>query len=182
MNNPIPYFLKENLLFPNSPYPALHYKRVLNLIANDEAKSIINLFLEHNWTNNWEAGIFTYHHYHSNTHEAIGIADGSTELQLGGDSGKILFIEKGDVLVIPAGVAHKNLGSENQVTCVGGYPDGKDYDMNYGKPGERPGTDKNIAQVPMPSTDPVYGKSQGLVQIWTDLQHTDEEQNHNGEQ
>jgi uncharacterized protein YjlB len=166
----IPYFLKENFIFPNSPYPALHYKKVLNLVAHHEVKSIMDLFKENNWTNNWEAGIFTYHHYHSNTHEVIGIADGSTDLQLGGDAGKILFIEKGDVLVIPAGVAHKNLGAENQVVCVGGYPDGKDYDMNYGKLGERPQTDENIAQVAVPLTDPVYGTSQGLVQIWTGLQ------------
>jgi uncharacterized protein YjlB len=167
MIRPIPYFLKDDLLFPNSPYPALHYKRVLNLT---DVKSITNLFKEHNWTNNWEAGIFEYHHYHSNTHEVMAVADGSTELQLGGDDGKILFIEKGDVVVIPAGVAHKNLGEENQVVCVGGYPDGKDYDMNYGKPGERPKTDQNIARVPIPLTDPVYGKAKGLVQIWTDLQ------------
>jgi uncharacterized protein YjlB len=170
MIKPIPYFLKENIIFPNSPYPALHYKKVLNLVADNDVKSIINLFKENNWTNNWEAGIFTYHHYHSNTHEAIGIANGSTELQLGGDAGKILFIEKGDVLVIPAGVAHRNLGAENQVVCVGGYPGGKDYDMNYGKPGERPQTDRNISQVAIPLTDPVYGKMQGLVQIWINFQ------------
>lgn len=170
MIKPIPYFLKENIIFPNSPYPALHYKKVLNLVVDNEVKSIINLFKENGWTNNWKAGIFTYHHYHSNTHEVIGTADGSTELQLGGDAGKILFIEKGDALVIPAGVAHKNLGAENQVVCVGGYPGGKDYDMNYGKPGERPQTDRNIAQVVIPLTDPVYGKTQGLVQIWTNFQ------------
>lgn len=173
MIRPIPYFLKDDILFPNSPYPALHYKKVLNLAAHNEVKSIMNLFKEHSWINNWEAGIFEYHHYHSNTHEVIGVADGSTELQLGGDNGKILFIEKGDVVVIPAGVAHKNLGAENQVVCVGGYPDGKDYDMNYGKPDERPQADKNIARVPIPITDPVYGKSKGLVQIWTDLQNNE---------
>jgi uncharacterized protein YjlB len=42
--------------------------------------------------------------------------------------------------------------------------------MNYGKPGERPQTDKNITQVAIPLTDPVYGKMQGLVQIWTNFQ------------
>jgi uncharacterized protein YjlB len=70
------------------------------------------------------------------------------------------------VLVIPAGVAHKNLGGENDVGVVGAYPDGRDYDMNYGKPGERPGTDENISGVPIPSGDPVLGNNKGLTTIW----------------
>jgi uncharacterized protein YjlB len=31
--------------------------------------------------------------------------------------------------------------------------------MNYGKPGERPPPDKNIARVALPQTDPVFGKT-----------------------
>jgi uncharacterized protein YjlB len=38
--------------------------------------------------------------------------------------------------------------------------------MNYGKPGERPKTDDNIASVPLPKTDPVFGKGGGLLEIW----------------
>ena len=59
-----------------------------------------------------------------------------------------------------------NLGKEDDVTCVGGYPNGKDYDMNYGKKGERPVTDQNIGAVPLPETDPVFGKKGGLIKIW----------------
>jgi uncharacterized protein YjlB len=70
------------------------------------------------------------------------------------------------VLVIPAGVAHMNLGKENDVTCIGAYPDGRDYDMNYGKPGERPKSDHNIASLPLPGTDPVFGKKGALLQLW----------------
>ena len=39
----------------------------------------------------------------------------------------------------------------------GAFPNGMEFDMNYGRTGERPQTDKNIQQVPLPATDPVYG-------------------------
>jgi uncharacterized protein YjlB len=50
---------------------------------------------------------------------------------------------------------------------VGAYPKGQEnYDMNYGKEGERPQTDKNIANVPRPDTDPVYGSEGPLLKKW----------------
>jgi len=85
---------------------------------------------------------------------------------LGGEKGIVLFILEGDVLVIPAGVAHMNLGKENDVTCVGGYPEGREFDMNYGTDAERPRADHNIAALPMPNTDPVFGENGPLGKIW----------------
>jgi len=38
--------------------------------------------------------------------------------------------------------------------------------MNYGKPGERPATDNNIRKLPVPSTDPLFGKASGVPKIW----------------
>jgi len=35
------------------------------------------------------------------------------------------------VIIIPAGVAHKNLGSSAYFRCVGGYPPGQSWDMNF---------------------------------------------------
>jgi uncharacterized protein YjlB len=163
---PKQYHIKDNGTFPNSELPVLHYKKVLELPAMFPAVAIKRLFKEHNWTNNWRNGIFTFHHYHSNTHEALAVVKGFTTLQLGGDDGLKVMIEKGDVIIIPAGVAHRNLGHEKQVICVGGYPDGRSYDMNYGKTGERPGTDENIAAIPKPATDPVMGHDGGLPEIW----------------
>jgi uncharacterized protein YjlB len=74
-------------------------------------------------------------------------------------------VQAGDIIVIPAGVGHKNLGSDN-LGIVGAYPDGRNWDVNRGLPGERPQTDKNIAALPIPSTDPLLGKSAGLPSIW----------------
>jgi hypothetical protein len=68
----------------------------------------------------------------------LGIYSGSAMVQLGGDSGPIILLEKRDVLVIPAGVAHRNLDREDAVGVVGAFANGRHYDTNYGKPGERP--------------------------------------------
>jgi uncharacterized protein YjlB len=163
---PQKFFVKDDGIFPNNSLPIIFYERVLNLPHLLAARTIKKLFQKNTWGNNWKQGIYTYHHYHSITHEVIGICEGETLLQLGGENGLLLFVQKGDVLIIPAGVAHINLGKENDVTCIGGYPDGKDYDMNYGKKGERPGTDENIASVPLPKTDPVFGNKEGVVKLW----------------
>lgn len=165
MQTPLQYRLSDNGIFPNSHLPALLYKKVFTTSENS-SKAIIQAFAKNNWTNNWTGGVYTYHHYHSITHEALGIYKGQTVLQLGGEDGIKLTVEAGDVLIIPAGVAHKNLGKENDISCVGGYPNGQDFDINKGNAGERPGTDRNIAAVPLPETDPVTGKSGGLTTIW----------------
>jgi len=49
----------------------------------------------------------------------------------------------GGVIVIPAGVAHQNVGSSGDFGVVGAYPDGRDWDLLRGQPGERPQADKN---------------------------------------
>jgi uncharacterized protein YjlB len=160
------YIVNDDGIFPNSKLPVLLYKKVLDLPPLFPASYVENLFKSHLWHNSWKSGIFTYHHYHSITHEVLGFYKGETKMQVGGDKGVKLDIEKGDVLIIPAGVAHKNLGQENDVQCVGAYPEGMSYDMNYGKPGERPMTDNNIAQVPLPDRDPVLGLKGGLQRYW----------------
>ena len=160
------YFVKDDGIFPNSELPIVYYPGVLDLPHLFPALTIKNLFRKNNWSNSWKQGIFTYHHYHSITHEVLGIVKGETLLQLGGENGITLFVERGDVLVIPAGVAHMNLGEENDIVCVGAYPDGKDYNMKYGKVRERPTADENIASTPIPKTDPVFGNQRGLVKLW----------------
>ena len=151
------YYLEDDGIFPNSSLPVLLYRKALKLPDFFPALAIKKLFESHHWTNSWKDGIFTYHHYHSVTHEALGFYKGKTTLQLGGDSGIRLVVKKGDVLIIPAGVAHTNLGKKNDIKCVGAYPEGKDFDMNYGEAGERPKTDRNIKKVPLPPQHPLLG-------------------------
>ena len=49
-------------------------------------------------------------------------------------------VEAGDVIIIPAGVGHQNLGSSPDFHVVGGYPVGPEPDLLRGNPGERPAT------------------------------------------
>jgi uncharacterized protein YjlB len=160
------YYLGDDGTFPNSHLPVLFYKSVLDLPSFFAARFIKRLFKRNHWSNSWNYGIFEYHHYHSITHEVLGVYKGRTKLQLGGNKGIILTLEKGDVVIIPAGVAHKNLGKQDDVHCVGAYPYGMDYDINYGNVGERPQTDRNIRKVLKPAEDPVFGKKGGLLKYW----------------
>jgi uncharacterized protein YjlB len=159
----------DNGIFPNSVLPVLLYINVLKLPFLFSGDFIKKNFEGNNWSNAWKAGIFTYHHYHSNTHEVLGVYKGKTKIVLGGESGALIEIQKGDVLIIPAGVAHKNLGIENDVGVIGAYPGGKNYDIKYGRKDERPEADINIENVPIPATDPVWEASSGLIKIWSDI-------------
>lgn len=59
------------------------------------------------------------------------------KVQLGGEKEIVTNVVLGDVIIIPAGVTRKNLESSYNIVCIGGYPDGRNYDMNYGKPEEK---------------------------------------------
>lgn len=158
--------IRGNDIFPGNRFPALHYKAILRIPVLFPGIHVENIFERNNWTNSWAGGIFTYHHYHSKAHEVLGIYSGGATIQLGGDAGPKLLLKKGDVLVIPAGVAHRNLDEEHAIGVIGAYPGGTHYDMNYGKPGERPQTDHNISKLPIPDTDPLTGAVGELPKIW----------------
>jgi len=158
--------LKDDDLIPNSKLPLLLYRGVISLSGDDPAHIFEKLFEENGWNESWRNGIYSYHHYHSTAHEVLGIYRGSAKVQLGGERGVIHEVSAGDVIVIPAGIAHKNLGSTRDFGVVGAYPERQDWDMNYGKPGERPRADQNIAQVALPKLDPVFGKNGPLIEKW----------------
>jgi len=160
------HVFKDDGTFPNSKFPVLIYKNVLDFPLFFDAAYIVKLFEKNHWTNSWKSGIFTYDHYHSTAHEVIGVYKGKTTLLVGGEKGVAIELTKGDVIVIPAGVAHKNLGNEHDVCCVGAYADGAVYDTCTGKKAERPLADKNITNVRLPDRDPVLGLKGGVEKHW----------------
>src|ERR1700760_578748 len=113
------FVLQDDGVFPNSPLPVLLYREALDIPLFFPATHIRHVFEKHGWSNSWDDGILHTHHYHSVTHEVLGIYEGETILLLGGPRGKKIKVEKGDVVVIPAGVAHKNLGPADDVGVVG---------------------------------------------------------------
>lgn len=158
--------LKDDGIFPNNKLPVILYRGIILFSGKDEAVIIEDIFYDNRWVNSWRNGIYGFHHYHSTAHEVLGVYEGSARVQLGGEKGKIFELEKGDVVLIPAGVAHKNLGSSNDFRVVGAYPEGQSWDMNYGRKGDRPTADQNILNVPLPELDPVLGKDGPVIQLW----------------
>lgn len=160
---PDTFLFKDDGKIPNSRFPLLLYRKALDA---PNAAGLEERFSVNNWTNSWRNGVFSYHHYHSTSHEVLGIYKGSALLQLGGEQGQPVRVQAGDIIVIPAGVGHKKLESSGDFGVVGAYPDGRRYDTLRGEPGERPQADKNIAAVPIPTTDPLLGKRGGVVALW----------------
>jgi uncharacterized protein YjlB len=158
--------LKDDGVFPNNEkLPLIVYKEAVRY-GNGGAEIVEKIFHKNGWGGSWRNGIYGYHHYHSTAHEVLGVYSGRAKVQLGGPEGKVFEVRKGDVILIPAGVAHKNLGSSPDFRVVGAYPDGQSWDMNYGKEGERPNADRNIEKVALPSKDPVFGADGPVNEAW----------------
>ncbi len=156
---------KDDGQIPNSKFPLLIYKNAFEERNSAGAEWLESRFLKNGWSNSWRNGIYSFHHYHSTSHEVLGVYSGKALVHLGGEDGERVQIDAGDVIIIPAGVGHKNLKSEN-LGIVGAYPEGRSWDLLKGEPGERPEADKNIAALPIPKADPLLGESEGLIQLW----------------
>ncbi len=158
---------EENGLFPNNQeLPVLLYKKVFDNAGSDPASTIEDVFSQNRWGGSWRNGIYNYHHYHSTAHEALGVYSGWAEVQLGGPDNEPVRIEKGDLVILPAGTAHKRINSGDGFAVVGAYPDNQSYDMNYGKEGEPGKAKQNISGVPLPKNDPVFGEKGKLFSYW----------------
>ena len=158
-------FFADDGQFPNSVLPVVLYRQAIS----DEAvtpEALERLFDANGWPSQWRAGVYDFHHYHSTAHECMGIAAGSASLRLGGPAGRSLALKAGDVLVLPAGVAHRCEGAEGGFLVVGAYPPGQKWDTMRGEVAERPDADKRIARVPLPTTDPVGGQHGPIVDKW----------------
>ncbi|MGI4022123.1 MAG: cupin domain-containing protein [Janthinobacterium lividum] len=163
---PETHFFKDDGVIPNSKYPLLHYQQAFAEKNAAGASWLEQHFAKNNWTNSWRNGIYSFHHYHSTSHEVLGVYSGSALLFLGGEKGAKVKVQAGDILVIPAGVGHKNLGSSNDFGVVGAYPDGRSWDVLRGQSGDRPKADEHIAALPIPDFDPFLGKQEGLIKLW----------------
>ncbi len=158
--------LTDDGIFPNNGnLPLILYRNAIRFEGGGP-ELLEEIFHRNNWVGSWRNGIYPFHHYHSTAHEVLGVYSGQCRVQLGGPEGKVFDIEKGDVVLIPAGVAHKNLGSSPDFRVVGAYPTGQSWDMNYGKEGERPAADRNIPGVGLPGEDPVFGDLGPVKEQW----------------
>ena len=157
---------KDDGVYPGSVLPVLLYRAAITADAQDRASVFERGFAQNDWRNSWRNGVYSFAHYHSTSHEVLGVYDGTAKLRLGGEHGQTVEVRSGDVILIPAGVAHHNIGASPDFSVVGAYPDGRQWDLLRGLPGERPKSDHTIAALPIPDYDPIYGADGPLRQIW----------------
>ena len=159
------YYFADDGTVPNNALPLVVYRGALP-DTGDRAAVCEEMFARNGWPNSWRNGIHPYHHYHSTAHEVLGIARGSARVRLGGESGQTVELRAGDVVVIPAGVAHKREAASGDLLVIGSYPRGQNPDMCHAEPGRHDRAAANIAAVPLPATDPVTGTATPLLDHW----------------
>ena len=161
------YSFEDDGTIPNNPnLPLLLYPRALEE-TDLSASGAKELLAENGWGGAWVNGVFPYHHYHSTSHEVLAVVGGSASITFGGPGGETVEVAAGDVVVIPAGVGHRNEGSSGDFSVVGAYPRGQEnYDLRTGEEDERPEVLENIRNVALPEQDPLYGARGPLVRRW----------------
>lgn len=109
----------------------------------------------------WRYTMYSTTHFHSTTHEVLCISNGRARLCFGGEAndGRIEpVVEKGDVIIVPAGVGHRLLEDQaGGFEMVGSYPKGCSWDMCYGEKGEEEKV-KGIEKLSWFERDPIYGE------------------------
>ena len=107
-------------------------------------------------------------HFHSTTHEVLGISHGKAKLCFGGEDNSERVeptVNRGDVIIVPAGVAHRLLEDvEGSFEMVGSYPKGKQWDMCYGKAGEEEKVE-GIRSLGWFERDPIYGDEGPVLDV-----------------
>jgi uncharacterized protein YjlB len=153
---------------PNNPrLPFVIYRGAIDLIGlvNPE-DAIERRFRDNGWGECWRNGIYPYIHYHSMIHEGMGIARGKARVRFGGNKGREIELAQGDVAVLPAGTGHQCLWASQDLMVIGAYPKTGRYDLCRGSRAEHTKALKTIPRVPLPDTDPVFGKDGPLLRLW----------------
>ncbi len=158
-------FLEPGPDVPNSPLPVLLYRGAF-APGPDLAGQLEAAFERHGWRGLWRNGIFSWHHFHDNAHEVLGIAAGEALVQLGDAIGPEVRLAAGDVVVLPAGTGHKRLSASADLLVVGGYPAGQEAHRTL-RAGDGGGdVAARCAAVKLPASDPVSGDAGQLLQAW----------------
>ncbi|MCE4217423.1 hypothetical protein GD586_08175 [Pseudarcicella sp. GAP-15] len=160
----ITYFFENDGDIPNNILPVVIYK---NALQHAVQKDLEVLFCQNGWGNNWQDIILTEDHFHSNTHEVLGLKSGQARLKLGGEKGEIVTVEKGDVIILPAGVGHYSVDNSIEYQFVGGYPNGAEWNLKFSlKKEDCSSVLAEIASIPLPKKDPVFGDGGPVFEYW----------------
>src|SRR5712671_1763119 len=75
---------------PNNPdFPLILYRSPVRLAGAPDPPAVFEvLFAGAGWKPAWRDGIYPYNHFHTGTHEVIGIARGHARVRYGGSKGR----------------------------------------------------------------------------------------------
>jgi uncharacterized protein YjlB len=153
---------------PNNPrLPLVVYRAAVNLAgAQDPAAPFERAFAKHGWSDSWRNGIHPFLHFHTATHEVLGIARGRATVEFGGAKGQVLTVEAGDVVILPAGTGHRRIAASGDLLVVGAYPQNASFDQKRPGQVDHEKAVSAVARVPLPEMDPVHGHEGPLMTLW----------------
>lgn len=146
--------------FPGNEIELRLYRAVFNKTQTDLSSKFSKLFSNNAWSVPWVNGVYAFHHFHAEAHEVLGCAAGWVKVQMGGPNGPEFRLEAGDAVLIPAGVAHKNIDSSADYRILGSYPHSQEPDLRRGNPYEWNEVLDKIAHVKLWEKDPVTGETE----------------------
>jgi uncharacterized protein YjlB len=168
VGKPLALRFRDDGKTPNHPFwPVLVYRSVVKLPRSlDPAAVFEECFAQNGWGDSWRGDIYHYLHYHSRIHEVLGIARGQARVRLGGKRGRALVLKAGDAVLIPAGTGHQALAASKSFMAVGAYPPSGTYDECAPTAEDHERALKTVPKVRRPGTDPLFGPSGPLRQLW----------------
>jgi uncharacterized protein YjlB len=168
------FMLSPRAWVPNNRHlPVILYRGVANAETASArgapdvdrlAETFEAMFARNGWPPKWRDSIFDYHHFHASAHEVLGIAGGSAEVIVGGPGGRVMHLEAGDVLLLPAGTGHCLESSSGPLLVIGAYPPDQQWDIRRDalSDAERDA----MEALPFPHSDPVLGTRGPLMDNW----------------
>ena len=162
-------FVNDGIVPNNPDLPVVICRDVITFGSTDAEETQIFLgdqVSQNDWCCEWFGSVYRRLHYHSTAHEALIVFKGIADLQIGGKSGREFRVYPGDMILIPAGVGHERVFSAFDFIVFGCYPNGQQWDMQWGWRKNLADSLIRIAKVPIPKSDPLYGKNGPLRKQW----------------
>ena len=153
---------------PNNPrLPLVVYRAAVKLAGeHDPAAPFERAFARHGWGDGWRNGIYPFLHFHTATHEVLGIARGRATVEFGG--------AKGQALDGRGGRRRRAAGRHRPSAHLGERRSSGRRRLSaqrFIRPEAAGQVDHKkavaaIAEVPLPEMDPVHGREGPLMTLW----------------